>query len=544
MNPMVSGLDDRGMPRIDPAIARDYLSRGWWGTDSLADLVRTRARRQPNDLAIRSGENAVTWGAYDSLADAIAEQLVAAGLGRGATVAVLLPDGIAIHGVLIGARRAGVVTMGIGSRSGDAEVEHLLRKSTARALITAPTHRGRTGAEIRQAMAARGVEVEVLMTVSDAGVEEVIGSAGPPVEPSPLGPNEISMLNSTSGTTGLPKCVTQYDNRWIHFSRLAIEAGGLQPDEMVLSVVPTPFGFGLWTSHYLGPVLGVPTIVLPTFSADEMIRVIERDRVTVLNAVTTQFRMMLGSAELEDADLSSLRVMFTGGEAIPVERATEFEERTGARLLQFFGSNETGAVSCTTLADPREKRLTTGGRLIAHMEGRIVDERGMPLGPGERGAPACRGPLNCAGYFGDDAANEQLYTADGWMLMGDVATVDAEGYLTLVGRTSDIIIRGGKNISAAEVENAVETHPDITLVSVVPVADALFGERVCAVITVREGSGVTLESLARHLESLGISREWWPERLLVIDEMPRNAGGKIAKAAVRDLVQSAATPAI
>src|SRR5262249_3315213 len=154
------------------------------------------------------------------------------------------------------------------------------------------------------------------------------------------------------------------------------------------------------------------------------------------------------------------RCMFTGGEAVPFERAAEFERRTGAKVLQFFGSNETGALSRTSVSDTTEQRLRTAGRGIDEMRGRLFDPHGAGgTAVGGPGQAACAGPATCLGYFADPEANERLFTPDGWMLTGDICTIDADGYLRVVDRKSDFIIRGGKNISAAAVEDQVGTHP-------------------------------------------------------------------------------------
>jgi acyl-CoA synthetase len=264
-----------------------------------------------------------------------------------------------------------------------------------------------------------------------------------------------------------------------------------------------------------------------------MIEAIERHRVTVLAAVSTQFVMMLGSDALARHDLSSLRALFTGGEAVPYERASEFEERTGATVLQFYGSNETGALSRTTLADSREKRLRTAGRVIESMQVRLYDESGRDVTASGRGMPACRGPLLSRGYWNDDEANAELWTSDGWMLTGDIATVDPDGYLTIVGRAGDFIIRGGKNISAPAVERSVGTHPDVTVAAAVAMPDPVFGEKVCVYVELRPGTALELPELVEHLRSRDVSTESLPERLVVVDEIPRSSGGKIAKGELR-----------
>jgi acyl-CoA synthetase len=150
--------------------------------------------------------------------------------------------------------------------------------------------------------------------------------------------------------------------------------------------------------------------------------------------------------------------------------------------------------------------------------------------------PAGKGPTLCRGYWNDDAANKQLFTEDGWMRMGDLATIDADGYLTVVGRTSDFVIRGGKNISAAQVEDEVSTHPAVALCAVVAVPDLTLGERACACVALHDGQSLTLDELRAHLEARGVGKELWPERLEVLEELPRSSGGKIAKGELRERV--------
>src|SRR5262249_36594109 len=151
--------------------------------------------------------------------------------------------------------------------------------------------------------------------------------------------------------------------------------------------------------------------------------------------------------------------------------------------------------------------------------------------------PAAKGPACCLGYYEDDTANRALYTADGWMRMGDLVTIDADGYLTVVGRTSDIIIRGGKNISAAQVEDEVGSHPAVALCAAVGVPDYPFGERVCVFAELLPGYGttLTLDDVRAHLEQRGTGKELWPERLVVLDALPRSSGGKVAKGELRAL---------
>jgi len=522
--------------RANPSDAAEYHARGWWGNDTVGSLVASWAAVTPSGVAFLADGRRYTWAEYHADADAIALALLAGEPERGERIAVMMPDGPAVHAVFVGIERAGCVAVGIGARAGDREVAHLLALTEARTLVTAPSQHGRDAAVLRSDLAAMGQTIDRHVLVGlDAAVVDPDLSEGVEIDEDiplrPLHPDELFLLNSTSGTTGLPKCVMHTQNRWFYFHTLAAAAGNFGDDEVFFGALPAPFGFGLWTAHFTPTALGVPTVVMDRFDADEALDLIERERVTVLCCVSTQFIMLLNAQAERPRDLSSLRSMFTGGEAVPFERAAEFEEATGAKVLQFYGSNETGALSHTSFASDRNTRLRTAGRVIDEMNVRLLDpETHQDVAAGVmEGQPACRGPATALGYWGDSAANDALFTDDGWMLMGDIVRIDAEGVLTVVGRTSDFIIRGGKNISAPAVEAEIATHPAVAMVAAVAFPDPVFGERVCAYVELRPGMELTLDDIVEHLRSRSVSREWWPEHLVIVDQLPRSSGGKVAK---------------
>jgi acyl-CoA synthetase len=539
---------------VDPATVAEYVGRGWWGTRTIAQEVSDLATRSPDGSAFITvrpdGDDILTWRDYDQYSTRLAHALVHHGLNAGDRVAVMLPDGAAVHISFLAIEKAGMVVAGIGARAGDAEIGHLLEKTGARAFITNARHRDQPATELLarlkdQSVVARQTTLTHFTVPTWTGDDVAISIDGDVVPADArlddvtlrdrsLGPNDLFMVNSTSGTTGLPKCVMHTQNRWFYFHQLAVEAGDLASTDIFCGAVPAPFGFGLWTAHFTPTILGAPTLIAERFDAGQMLQAMDRHGVTVLACVSTQFLMMLKSPSLELADLSPLRVMFTGGEAVPFERAVAFEDRTGASVLQFFGSNETGAISRTTLRDSRENRLKTAGKLIEDMSVRILDETHHDVsGDPKVGVPAGRGPATCIGYFDDETANAELFTADGWMLMGDLVEVDSEGYLRVIGRTSDFIIRGGKNVSAPAVEAEIGEHPDVVMVAVVAMPDDIFGERVCAYVTTREGVDIDLGHIVEFLAGRGVTREWFPERLIVVDELPRSSGAKIAKGELR-----------
>jgi acyl-CoA synthetase len=517
--------------------------------ESLGDVVRRHAKSNPDGLAFVTLDERLTWAGYDSGADKLAGLLVGLGLAAGDRVALQLPDRPLVHLGFLGCERAGLVVVGIGARGGRSEVAHLLGRSSSTTLLIedAPgldltelvADLLQRGAGLAHVVAVRADGDATVYAVSGEQLEVVTVEAAPDdeVRARALGPDDLFALNSTSGTTGLPKCVTQFQNRWVAFHHLAVASGRLSSDDIFASMVPAPFGFGLWTSHVTPTLLGATCAILPRFRPADALELLAREKVTVLSCVSTQFLMMLDSPKLDEVELS-LRAMYTGGERVPEGRARIWEERTGGIVLQFFGSNETGCFSCTTLEDPAEKRFTTAGKIIPDLHVRLFDESGQDItASGGPGQPGGSGPTLSMGYWDDEGANDQLYTSDGWMLMGDLVTIDDEGYLAVVGRTSDFIIRGGKNISAAQVEELVGSDAAVAVAAAVAVPDDIFGERVCVLVepSAVPGAKLELSRINADLARAGTSKELLPEYLVVLESLPRSSGAKVAKGDLRKL---------
>lgn len=535
---------------LDVAIGEFAIDPNRFAGISISEIVRHWSQTIPDRTAFITPDSRISWAQYDAAADAIASALELSDEMYG-HVAVLLPDTMVFHAALCAAFRTGRVAVGIGSRSGLREISHLIARSDASVLVTARMLRGVDTAELIAQLRQEHPGLDVVFADDQGTVSFERPAAAGGIVSLPVQIREfaaaspcfttaaVSMLNSTSGTTGLPKLVTQTEDRWVAFSEIGAEAADVGPDEVFLGAVPAPFGFGLWTSHFLPALLGAPNVVMERFDVAVMIDLIERESVTVLNCVSTQFKMLLRSDTAATANLESLRVMFTGGEAVPYSEALAFEQRTGAAVLQFYGSNETGAVSVTTVDDDTDTRLRTCGHVIDRMRVRVFDDTATEVTePLRRGQPAVNGPLMCQGYWGDVDANNELYTGDGWMLLGDIVEIDERGRVRVVGRKADIIIRGGKNISAVEVEEYVRAHPDVDLVAAVAVDDALFGEKVCAVVVTNDGDGLSAEDLTDWMRAQGITREYIPEYVMTLPELPMAAGGKVAKGAVKELVRA------
>ena len=491
----------------------------------LSAMVRDRAAASPDGTAYFSEQGRLTWSAYDRTADRLAADLIALGLAPGERVAVWLPDSPRLHAAYLACERAGLVVVGIPERAGERELEHLLGKTGA-ALLICPSGRD----------APDGIPRAVL---GDDATLDVPERPGPAVPREPLGPDDLWLLNSTSGTTGLPKCVEQTQRKWSYLASQATRAARLTEDDMIMSVVPSPFGYGLWTAHFLPPMLGTGCVLRERFDPADALASAAAHRVTVLACVTTQLRLMLASPLIAELDWGALRVTYTGGERTPPEVMREWERITGSTVLQFYGSNEFGGFSGTALTDSEEARHATAGRVLPGVTCRLFDDDGADItGTGGPGQPGGKGPGGTRGYYDDPAANAELFTRDGYQLLPDLVTVDASGYVRVAGRKADIIIRGGKNISAAAVEAEAGAHPAVAQVAAVAVPDATFGERVCAAVTLCPGAALTVESLRDFLAGRGVSKEYFPEHVVVLDEMPVSMGGKLDRRALKATIQT------
>jgi acyl-CoA synthetase len=525
------GLDIMASPSFTAEESARYRAAGWWSDLTLSDAVRRNAEQSPDRVAyVDDTGMSLTWHEFDCAAQTLAEELAGLGVSRGDRVAVWHGDSAAIHVLFVAIERCGAVAVGIGARAGTREVTQLLRTAPPKMLI-ADRQRGDAAT---QSVADTTTELIVLR---DGGLALSRGAPSRALTfESALGPDDVFLINSTSGTTGLPKCVAHTQNRWYYFHQKAVANGQLTPDDIFLPVIPTPFGFGIWTSHTTPIYLGATSVILGRFTPKATCEAIAQHGATVLCCVSTQLTMLMADPARRDYHLSSLRVVFAGGEALPYRPAVEFEELTGAKILQFYGSNETGLLSGTTLNDSLERRLRTGGRVVPEMAVRLFDGDEDVTASGH-GQPACRGPATSLGYLGG-ADHDKLFTADGWMRMGDICEIDADGYLSVTGRTSDFILRGGKNISAAAVEDAVMTHPAIALAAAVAMPDPVFGEKVCLYAELVDSASIDLPELVGHLLALGVSKELLPERLIVVGELPRSSGGKIAKSELRDDIRA------
>ncbi len=373
-------------------------------------------------------------------------------------------------------------------------------------------------------------------------LDEVLGGPDPgtrpPVEVRPSDPARIIV---TSGTEGEPKMVL-FSHDGIG-GGVANVLGAIRPDDdtRFLLLPPLSTGFGALGTYAAISRFGVTLVVTSVFDPAGMFKLIERERITHLFGVPTMLAMML-EAKPEGVDLSSLRVVGSFGAAMSEDRVRRTIDVFGARFVNGYGCSD-GAVCMTGWDDPPEKIAATVGRpspAISHI--RILDDHGNELPVGDVGEVCARGPMSPLRYFNSPDLDARYRFDGGWARTGDLGAIDDDGYLRIAGRKKDIIIRGGYNISPAETEAALLTHPAVAEAACVGMPDERLGERMCAFLVLRDGHRQpTLTEVEAHLTGVGLARIKYPERIEVIDAMPLNPTGKILKRVLRDRISQIVT---
>jgi len=349
-------------------------------------------------------------------------------------------------------------------------------------------------------------------------------------------PANPALLMYTSGTTSEPKGVIHTQETLLYEGRSRIHSTGLTRNDVIFMPAPVTHIGGLLYGIQLPVLLQAPVVLMDRWDAPQAIELIKEHGATYM-AGATPFLAGLLEGYLTRSEKSSLRRIGCGGADIPASLIQSTAEVTGAIVTRTYGSTEFPTFCQGRADDPPEKLAATEGRPIFPAFGRVVSESGDTLPVGSVGELEVRGPECFAGYL-DATLNEQAFSPEGYFRTGDLAVVDADGYITISGRKKDIIIRGGENISAKEVEDLLFENPLIAQVAVVGVPDTALGEKACAVVVLRPGAELPFQDMLRWLDQYGLAKQKYPELLEIWpDELPRTASGKVQKFRLREAIR-------
>jgi acyl-CoA synthetase len=512
-----------------------WYREGWFRDETLAEAILRAARAHPDTpyhFSTESGLTSSTSGEIAETGRRLGAAFQAIGIGPGDVVAFQLPTQVETAVLYVAALCAGATLLPIVHLYGPSEVEFILRKARAKALIVPQRWRHIDYLE----------RVEALNSLPDLEHVIVLGERAPPggrlfrdfaqaaredFAPVHTDPDGLALLLFTSGTTGEPKGVMQSHNTVrCEWEKPFIARSGPHLN-------PTPAGHIQGFNFLFRPMFfPVPMVMMDRWEPVRAGHLIQELGVSQTGGAPYFMMSLLEAAREHGLDISSLKVFGLGGATVTPEHV-RIADRMGMTGARAYGSTEFSTVTQGDLDASLEVRATTDGRLQIGVELRVLDTEDRDLGFGNEGELLVRGPEHFMGYF-DPAHDVGNFQPGGWFRTGDIGKIDEQGYVTITDRKKDIIIRGGENISSMEVENILMSHPDVVEAAVVAMPDLKFGERVCAYIVPRPGASVTLQSLFEHCVAGGHAKHMAPEHIEMIDELPRTPTGKVRKHQLRD----------
>jgi len=512
--------------------AQQWIAAGYWDDRSLGALLLEGLVAAPgNAFAVRSDTRPYrgTFAEVLDLARHTAAGLLGLGIGPGDVVAFQLPNWVEAAATFYAVTLLGATVAPVVHFYGRKELDYILRDSGARVLVTADRFGHldylATLDELRSTLPA----LEHILLVGDGSVPSwarpfaslVDTGADPVIAPAPVDPAAPALVAYTSGTTADPKGVV-HTHRTIGCEVRQLSA--MQPDAPPTLVgAPVGHGIGMLAALLLPVHRRVPIHLIDVWDPKRVLAAMLEDGLLSGTGATYFLTSLLDHPDCTADHLALMPHVGLGGAPVPAavgERAAQL----GVSIVRMYGSTEHPSVTGCTHAEPAAKRLHTDGRPLAGVELRLAPD----------GEILTRGPDCFAGYT-NAALTERVFDDDGWYHTGDIGVLDDDGFLTVTDRTSDVIIRGGENVSAAEIEELIARLPGVAEVAVVAAPDARLGEHACAFIRpLGDGTGAPgLDAIRAALEADGLARQKWPEEVRLVDELPRTASGKIQKFALR-----------
>jgi acyl-CoA synthetase (AMP-forming)/AMP-acid ligase II len=533
---------------MPPDLAERYRAEGAWDDRSLGEFLR-------DALLEDSGRRFRIWSptrpyagtvgdVYDE-ALRVAGGLRRHGLGPGDVVAFQLPNWVEAAVTFYACAMLGVILVPIVHFYGPKEVGFILRQSRARALIIV-ARLGERDYLSELATIRDGLPDLGHVSVVGAPDEQVLGSdlfafealaAAEPIEgPASVDPDGPALIAYTSGTTADPKGVV-HTHRTLGCEVRQLCGHQSERDRPALVGAPVGHAIGMLGGLLCPLVNGRPLYLIDGWDPPTVLDAMVEEQISAGSGSTFFFTSLLDCPGFGPEHIELMRFIGLGGSPIP-DAVAERADKLGISLVRSYGCTEHPSVTGSAHADPREKRIHTDGCPLDWVEVRIVDEGGHDVEVGQPGEILSRGPDRFAGYT-DPALTAAAVDADGWFRTGDVGVLDADGYLTITDRVKDIIIRGGENVSAAEVEQLLAHMAGVAEVAVVAAPDERLGEHGCAFFRMQPGRGAPeLEEVRAHLRSAGLARQKWPEELRLVAELPRTPSGKVQKFVLRERLRA------
>ena len=525
-----------------------FREAGYWLDKTVDELLTEAVARTPDKVAIvadradRDQAPRLTYRQLNDLADRAASALLRLGVVSGDVVTVQLPNWWEFVVTAFACSKIGAVMNPVMPILRERELLYILNFCQAKVFIVPKSYRGFDYAAMAQGMRAELPHLKHVIVADgegDTGFEQMLLSSEPGKRPPGLRPDDTAVLMFTSGTTGEPKGVMHTSNSLIACCKALSGRFGLDSSDVLLVASPVGHMTGYAAIVLLSVYLGGTMILQDVWEAKRGVGLMAREGVTYTAASTPFLGDICEAVKGGAPRPNSLRSFLCGGAPIPsvlIERAAD---ELGLTVCSLWGMTEVLSGTLTEPARAAEKSASTDGRSLEGMEVRIVDTDGRQVPAGESGRLLVRGAQMFKGYY--KRPELQTFDSDGWFDSGDLAYMDADGYIRISGRVKDVLIRGGENVPVVEIENLLYKHPAVSAVAVVGFPDARLGERGCAFIVPRSGSTIDLAAIQAYLTEARMAKQFWPERIEIVDDLPRTASGKIQKFKLREIATSFAS---
>ncbi|MCA8093330.1 cyclohexanecarboxylate-CoA ligase [Burkholderia anthina] len=533
------------------------IARGWWRDRTINDELDACVAACPDKIALvaTSVEDGATtrftYREMATMADRIAVGLARLGVGRNDVVSVQLPNWWQFTLTYLACSRIGAVMNPLMHIFRERELSFMLNHSRSKVMIVPKLFRG---FDFERMMLGLQGDLPHLRHVVVVGAEtggqpggnsfeallcvprwEQDADAGAILSHHRPGADEVTQLLYTSGTTGEPKGVMHTANTLLSNIVPYAEAMALDDRDVVMMASPMAHQTGFMYGLMMPIALHATAVLQDAWQPKKALEVIRAEHATFMMASTVFLTDLANTANETGETVPTLRTFLCAGAPIPGPLVERARKALDVKIVSAWGMTEMGAVTLTRLDDEDERSISTDGRPLPGVEVRIVDENDVQLPADTVGRLMARSCSNFAGYLGRPEFNAT--DADGWFETGDLAHIDARGYIRIDGRSKDVIIRGGENIPVVEIEALLYRHPAIAAAAIVAYPDERLGERACAVVVPREGECVDLPGIVDFLKSHRVAMHYIPERLLVLDAMPVTPAGKIQKFRLRDALR-------
>ena len=522
---------------------RHYKRTGAWKDLTLADCARRHAERAPDRIAVVEGERSASFGALLAEARQLAGAFGVMGLRPGDVVSYQLPNWTETMVINIAACLTGLVVNPIVPIYRESEVRYILADCRSRVLFIPEHFRNfdypAMAARLRPQLPALQ-DVVVVRGTADAcrRYDELLAyGQGESTVERRVDADAVKLVLYTSGTTGNPKGVLHSHNTIMAEIDAVIDFWGIHERDVVLMSSPVTHVTGYLYALELAFAAGIKVVFMERWNVTDAVDLIARHGVSFSVGATPFLKELIAEVETRKLRLPSLRRFMSGGAPVPPEVIHRANQALpDCMAFRVYGSTEAPTVTLGIRGrDEAQLGAVTDGRIVNH-EVRLCDpQTGLPVGPGQEGEICTRGPEMMLGYT-DPEQTRECFDADGYFHTGDLGYYVDGDYLCVSGRKKDLIIRGGENLSPKEIEDVLHRHPDILEVAIVAMPHERLGEGVCACVIARDGRKLDVPTLAAWLELAGLARQKFPERVELMNELPRTASGKVQKNLLRDTI--------